>query len=95
MAGSQSVSEIVSMPFVIAVLLATSACSFLLISTASTYVRGWRSPLNALPGPRPTSFLLGNFDLVAEHEGARLMEKWVTDYGTTYVVQGLLGVCRF
>ena len=65
---------------------------YLLLTIASSYLRGWRSSLNSLPGPRPTSLLLGNFGVVNEQESARMMEKWISEYGRAYVVQSLLGV---
>ena len=71
--------------------VAIAVLSFAL-SFASSYIRGWRSPLNALPGPPPTSFLLGNFGVANEHEGTRMLEKWVLEYGRAYVVRSLLGV---
>lgn len=89
-----SPTHLLSIPLLAAGSLVVVATLYLFLFVASSYVRGWCSPLNTLPGPRPTSLLLGNFGIVNEQEADRMMEKWVYEYGRAYVVRSLLGVCR-
>ncbi|VDC07230.1 unnamed protein product [Peniophora sp. CBMAI 1063] len=84
-------TKLLAAPFVVAGLSLCALTGYLAFTLATTYIRGWRSPLNVLPGPRPTSILMGNFGVVSEQEGARMMENWVHQFGRAYVVQSVLG----
>ena len=84
--------RLAAIPILAAGLLVATLTLYLFLSVATSFVHGWRSPLNSLPGPRPTSLLMGNFGTVNEQEGPRMLEKWISEYGRAYVVRSLLGV---
>lgn len=56
------------------------------------WLKAWRSPLRALPGPKSKSWFLGNFELRFDPENALPHERWITEYGTTFSYAGLLNV---
>ena len=55
-------------------------------------IRQSRSPLRRLPGPKSTSWFLGNLKELHDSENNYLIERWVNEHGGTFVYRGFCGV---
>ena len=51
-----------------------------------------RSSLLNLPGPVPSSWLLGSTQEIYDSEGEMVCDEWVKQYGRTYMYRGVFNV---
>jgi hypothetical protein len=70
-----------------------SLLAIALFYIASSWVKAWTSGLSILPGPKPDSWIHGNYSKVDEFNSDRLREGWLKQFGRTIVVHSTLGVC--
>lgn len=79
-------------------LLLLALVSFAVLLARKVYsalARSWNSPLRSLPGPKSPSFIYGHFKEIADAENSVLHEKWVEEYGKTFMYYGFGNVSIF
>ncbi|PPQ63339.1 hypothetical protein CVT24_006712 [Panaeolus cyanescens] len=54
----------------------------------------WTSPLNILPRPPSSSFMLGNVKEILDAEASEMQMKWVEKYGPTFMYKGFFGMSQ-
>jgi hypothetical protein len=77
---------------VVALVLSGTLAAYVFYITICRSIRGYRSPLRNLPGPRNAHWLYGSFNEVPEEDATRLLEEWVKTYGHVLKVHSRFGV---